>query len=84
VRRAYKNVLHRPALRLALVEDARGACRNPRFVSFLAQSNRRTLDTPFQDAMVHGRKLMRRIAMISLIGGGTWIAIESIRALSVF
>ena len=84
MRRALQHFLHRPALRWGLVRDARGPCRNPRFVSFLAESNRKSLDTDFHDALLQGRKLMRRVLFLGLIGAGAWVALESARALTVF
>jgi hypothetical protein len=82
--RAFQHLFHRPALRLGLTRDSRGPCRNPRFVSFLAESNRKRLDTDFHDAVLRGRKLLRQILVALLIGGCAWIALESARALTVF
>lgn len=84
MRRAFNHFLRRPALKLGLVEDARGPCRNARFVSFMAQSNRKALDTDFHDTVLRGRKLMRR-GLVLLAGlGGAWVLVESARALTVF
>ena len=82
--RALQHLFHRPAIRLGVMDDARGLCRNPRFASFLIQCNRKPLDTDFHDAVLRGRKLLRRALMLALVGGGAWIALESARALSVF
>ena len=82
--RALQHLFHRPALRLGLMRDARGPCRNPRFVSFLAQSNRKRLDTDFHDAVLRGRRFARQALLALLIGGCAWVALESARALSVF
>lgn len=84
MRRVLQFFFHRPALRLGLVMDSRGPCRNPRFVSFLAQSNRKALDTDLQDAILRGRKFMRHAMVAMLAGGCVWVAIESARALTVF
>ena len=78
------HLFHRPAVRLGLARDARGPYRNPRFVSFLVQSNRKALDTDFHDAVLRGRRLVRRALYALLIAGGAWIALESARALTVF
>jgi hypothetical protein len=77
-------LFHRPAVRFGLVRDARGGLRNPRFVSFLAQSNRKTLDTDFHDAVLRGRQWFRRALLVLLAGGGAWILLESAKALSLF
>jgi hypothetical protein len=82
--RALTHLLHRPAVRFGLARDARSRFRNPRFVSFIAQSNRRTLDTHFQDALLRSRKLLRHALVALLIGTCAWVALESARALSMF
>ena len=84
MRRALQNFFHRPVIQLGVMEGMRGPCRNPRFVSFLAQSNVKPLDTHYHDAVLRGRKLMRHVTILLLIGGVAWFAVESARALSVF
>lgn len=79
-----QNLFHRPAIRLGVMEDARGLCRNPRFASFMVQCNRKPLDTHIHDAVVRGRRLLRQAVMLALLAGGAWIALESARALAVF
>lgn len=78
------NLCHRPAIRFGLLRDPRGRFREPRFVSFLAQSNRKSLDTDLHDAVLRGRKMMRNIFRLALIGGVAWVVLESAKALSVF
>jgi len=82
--RAIINLFHRPAIRSGLAKDARGRFRNPRFVSFIVQSNRKTLDTHFQDAVLRSRRLLRHAFVALLIGGCAWVAIESAKAFSMF
>ena len=82
--RALKQLCHRPALRFGLARDTHGRLRDPRFVSFVAQSNRKLLDTDFHDAVLRGRKLGRRLCIAFLALGGAWIVLESAKALSVF
>lgn len=82
--RALLNLCHRPAVRFGLRRDPRGRFRDPRFVSFLTQSNRKALDTDLHDAVLRGRRLMRNILMLALAGGGAWVALESAKALSMF
>jgi hypothetical protein len=55
-----------------------------RFASFLVECNRKPLDTGFHDAVLRGRRLLRQVLVLALIGGGAWIALESARALAVF
>ena len=78
------NLCHRPVVRFGLRRDLRGRFREPRFVSFMSQSNRKVLDTDLHDAVLRGRKLMRNVLKLSLVGGAAWIVLESAKALSVF
>lgn len=78
------NLCHRPAIRFGLVRDPRGRFREPRFVSFMAQSNRKLLDTDLHDTVLRGRKIMRHLLRLALVGGGAWVVLESAKALSVF
>ncbi|MCX6944954.1 MAG: hypothetical protein NT173_09380 [Opitutales bacterium] len=73
-----------PARRWRRGPEARSLCRNPRFASFLAQNNRRALDTDFHDAVLRGRRWVRRALVALLAAAGAWIALESARALTVF
>ena len=82
--RVLLNLCRRPAVRFGLVSDRRSRLRDPRFVSFMAQSNRKTLDTDLHDAVLRGRKLVRQGLTLLVAGGGAWGVIESARALSVF
>lgn len=81
--RVLLNLCRRPALRFGLRRDA-GRFRDPRFASFIAHSNRKTLDTDFHDAVLRGRKLVRNLFRLGLAGGCAWIVLESAKALSVF
>lgn len=82
--RFLRNLFRRRAYRSGLARDPRGPFRNPRFVSFLAQSNRTRLDTDFHDTVLRGRKLVRQGLTLLLAGGLAWVMIESARALTVF
>jgi hypothetical protein len=53
-------------------------------VSFLAQNNRKTLNTDLQDAVLRGRRLVKQGLIVLLVAGGAWIVLESAKALSVF
>ena len=76
---------HRPALRFGLRRDRFGGrLRDPQFVSFMAQGNRRTLHPDFHDTILRGRKLLRRALLLGTAGGAAWFALESARALSIF
>ena len=43
-----KRLFHRPAIRFGMASDSRGKFRDPRFVSFISESNRKTLNTDFR------------------------------------
>lgn len=82
--RALLNLCHRPAIRFGLGRDPRGRFRDPRFVSFMCQSNRKALDTDRHDAVLRGRKWLRAAFKLALAGGCAWVVLESAKALSVF
>ncbi len=85
VLRFLQKLLHRPAIRFGLARDRRGSrLRDPRFVSFMAQNNRRTLDTDLQDTVLRGRKLFRHALVAAAVAGAAWFALESAQALSIF
>jgi hypothetical protein len=79
-----KRLFHRPVIRFGLARDSRGKFRDPRFVSFISESNRKTLNTDFQDAVLRGRKLVRIGLIAALACGGAWVVLESAHALSIF
>ena len=82
--RALRQLLHRPAFRLGLARDSRSRLRDPRFVSFIASSNRKTLNTDLQDAVLRGRRLAKQGLVLALAFGAVWFLLESAKALSVF
>jgi hypothetical protein len=79
-----KNFFHRPAIRFGMARDARGRFRDPRFVSFISEFNRKTLNTDFQDAVLKGRKLFRYALVAALVCVAAWVVLESAHALSMF
>jgi len=81
---ALRKFFHRPALRFGLARDSRGRFRDPRFVSFLSQNNRKTLNTDFQDAVLRGRKLAKHGLILLVAAGAAWVVLESAKALSMF
>jgi hypothetical protein len=84
VLRVLINLCHRPSVRFGLRRDYRGRFRDPRFVSFLAESNRRSLDSDFRDSLLRSRKFVRVLLRFALAGGAAWVALESAKALTVF
>lgn len=77
------NLCHRPTIRFGLRRDQRGRFRDPRFASFMSQSNRK-VDTDLHDAVLMGRKLMKNVLRVGVALGAAWIVLESAQALSVF
>jgi hypothetical protein len=84
VLRALLNLCHRPAIRFGLRRDPRGRFRDPRFASFMLESNGRRNDTDLHDAVLKGRKAMKTLFKLALAGGCAWVALESANAFSVF
>lgn len=82
--RALLNHLRPPSLRFGMKRDGSSRLRDPRFASYLTQSNRKALDTDFHDTVLRGRKLMRNLFRLALAGGCAWVVVESAKALSVF
>ena len=82
--RALLNLCRRPSIRFGLPRAPRGRFRDPRFVSFLTDSNRKRLDTDLHDAVLRGRRVMRNLLLLALATGGAWFVLESAKALSVF
>ena len=81
--RVLLNLCHRPVYRFGLRRDPKGRFRDPRFSSFLSQSNR-TRDTDLHDVVLRGRKFMRNGFRLAVAGGCAWVVLESAKALSVF
>jgi len=84
VLRALLNLCRRPTLRFGVRHDPRGRFRDPRFVSFMSATNRKALDTDRHDAVLKGRKLVKNLLRLAVLGGGAWVVLESAKALSVF
>jgi hypothetical protein len=82
--RALLAFFRRPAIRSGPKRDSRGRFRDPRFATFIAQNNRRTVDTDLQDTVLRGRKIMRNTLRLAAFGGAAWVLLESAKALSVF
>lgn len=83
--RVLLHLVRRPPIRFGLRGDRRGRFRDPRFVSFLSESNRPTLgSSDLHDAVLRSRRVMKHLFRLALFGGAAWVALESARALSVF
>ena len=82
--RALLNFFRRPPPRIGLRNDRPGRFRDPRFASFIGQSNRTKLDTDLHDTVLRGRKLMKNLFRLALFGGSAWVVVESAKALAVF
>jgi hypothetical protein len=84
VLRAWLNFLPRPKPQKGFRSGLHGRFRNPQFVSFMAQNNRRRVDIDLHDTVLRGRKLVKNLLRFALAGGCTWIVLESAKALSIF
>ena len=70
-------------LGLGPARHRRGRFKDGRFGSFMAQNNR-PRNTDRHDAMLRGRKVVKSLLKLAVLGGGAWIVLESAKALSVF
>jgi len=82
--RLWSRLFPRKSIRFGMAQDRRRRFRDPRFVSFLSEFNRKTLDTDFQDAVLRGRRLFKQALIVLVAAGGAWVLLESAKALSVF
>ena len=82
--RNWLNLIPRSRSRRTFRPELHGRFRNPQFVSFMAQNNRRRIDTDLHDAVLRGRKLVKNLLRFALAGGCAWVVLESAKALSVF
>jgi hypothetical protein len=78
-----RNLLHRPALQFGMERDTRGRFRDARFASFIAEANRKTLNTGLRDVLLRGRRYAVQALMAALVLGAVWFLIESAHALSM-
>jgi len=69
---------------MGLARDRRHTLRNPGFVSFMLDNNRRRLGGGSHERTLLWRRWLRSGVLALLALGIAWIAIESAKALSVF
>jgi hypothetical protein len=67
-----------------MAKDPRGRFRDPRFLSFISESNRKAVNTDFKDAVLKARKFFRYALIAAIAGGGAWVVLQSAHALSTF
>jgi hypothetical protein len=84
VLRALLNFLPRPRSGSGLRRGRSARFDRPQFTSFMAQNNRRRPHPDFHDAVLRSRKLVKNVLRFALVGGCTWIVLESAQALSIF
>jgi hypothetical protein len=82
-----RRLCYRPAIRLGRIERGprdRSHLRSERFASFLADNNRKTLNTDRQDVLLASRRIARLFLIFAAGAGLAWIALESARAVGMF
>ena len=84
-----KNLFRRPAIRMARANNGsirqRSSIRNAGFVSYISENGCvRRRNTDSYDARLRRMKLAKNLVVGALGAGGLWIAIESVRALTLF
>jgi hypothetical protein len=67
-----------------MASGSRGRFGDPRFVSFIQESNRKTLDTRFRDLVLKGRKALGFAFAAGAACAVAWVLVESAHALSMF
>jgi hypothetical protein len=58
--------------------------KNAQFVSYLTESGFRQVNGDRYESSLRRRRLLKRVLVGALLGGGAWVVIESARALSMF
>jgi hypothetical protein len=77
---------HRPAIRMGPIDNSRihtTRIKNAQFVSYLTETGFRQVNADRYESSLHRRRLVKRVLVVLLIGGGAWVVIESARALSM-
>ena len=85
--RAFRHWLHRPALRMASVDNSRihtTRTQNAQFISYLVESGFRQVNPDRYEASLRRRRLGRNLLVAAMAGGLAWVVIESAKALSMF
>lgn len=82
--RALLNFLPRPRSGTAFRPGRSARFDRPQFASFMAQNNRRRTHPDLHDAVLRSRKLVKNLLRFALVGGCTWVVLESAQALSIF
>jgi ABC-type protease/lipase transport system fused ATPase/permease subunit len=82
VLRILRQLLHRPAIRMDTMDER--SLRNARFASFMANNNRRPVNTDRKDVLLALSRFMRLCLGAGVLGLVAWVALESARAIGVF
>ena len=85
--RALRHWFHRPALRMASVDNSRihtTRTQNAQFISYLVESGFRQVNPDRYEASLRRRRFVRGLLFALVAGGGAWVLIESAKALSAF
>ena len=85
--RRIRHWFHRPTIRMGPIDNSRirtTRTKNAQFVSYLTETGFRQVNADRYESSLHRRRLVKRVLLVLLIGGGAWVVIESARALSMF
>jgi hypothetical protein len=85
--RLLRRWLYRPAIRMGAVDNSRihtTHTKNAQFISYLVESGFRQVNVDRYESGLRSRRVFRRMLFWMLVGGGAWVVIESVRALSMF
>ncbi len=86
--RVFKNLFHRPAIKMGRVDNSRihtTRLRNAQFVSFISESGSlQPFSTDRYDARLRRRKMIKAVLATSVAAGAAWVLLESAHALTMF
>jgi hypothetical protein len=85
--RQIRHWFHKPSVRMGPVDNSRihtTHVKNAQFVSYLTESGFRHVNADRYETSLRRRRLLKRGLLWLLFGGGTWVIIESAKALSTF
>ncbi|MDF9828019.1 hypothetical protein M2447_002127 [Ereboglobus sp. PH5-10] len=86
--RMLRNLFRRPTIRMGRVDNSRirrTAIRNSGFVSFISENGCVTRkSTDHHESRMRRLRFAKVVAYLALGAGGTWVIVESVRALTLF
>jgi hypothetical protein len=85
--REVRRWFRRPPVRMGSVDNSRiriTSTKNAQFISYLVESGFRQVNRDHYEASLRRRRWVKHLLFWTLAAGGSWILIESAKALSMF